>query len=186
MEKVGASFTSLDAQGMCDHIGLSARSYAMIYKQMDAGFSKVFTRKRIFPLPRPLYVRQACKLLNNKILECIGEPYHITYNHVYYVPIVEAPAQNQRCGLTSRQPGAMGIPRANARGPSDESLASSGTPSNQTANRLNEMRFVLHERNKFVLHLERLQSTMVQFYDVTHEECNGILKLERGEKFHVT
>lgn len=74
VEKVGASFTSLDAQGICDQIGLSDKSYVMIYKQMDISFSKVFTRKIILPLPRPLYVRQACKLLNNKILQRIGEP----------------------------------------------------------------------------------------------------------------
>lgn len=173
MDKVGASFTSLDAQGICDQIGLSAKSYAMIYKQMDASFSKVFTHKRILTLPRPLYVRQAHKLLNTKILERIGEPYHITYSHVYYVPIVKAPAQNPRCGITSRQPGARVRPRKSARGPSDDS---SGTLSNQSASRAKEVRFELHERNNFVLHLKRLQSTMVQFFDITHEECNGILK----------
>ena len=78
MEKFGASFTSLDAQGTCDQIGLSAKSYDLIYKQMDAGVLKVFTRKRILPLPRPLYVRQARKILNTKIIERIGEPHHIT------------------------------------------------------------------------------------------------------------
>ena len=39
MEKVGASFTPMDAQGICDQVGLSEKSYATIYKQMDAGFS---------------------------------------------------------------------------------------------------------------------------------------------------
>ena len=91
VEKVGASFRSLDAQGICNHIGLSARSYAMIYKQMDVGFSEVFACNRVLTLPKPLYVSQACKLLNTKFLECLDEPYHITYIHVYYVPIVEAP-----------------------------------------------------------------------------------------------
>ena len=90
MEQVGASFTSMDAQGICNQVSLSAKSYVVIYKKMDVGFSKVFTRKRILPLPRPLYVKQACKHLNTKILERIGEPYHITYSHVYYVPSVEA------------------------------------------------------------------------------------------------
>ena len=41
---------------------------------------------------------------------------------------------------------------------------------------MKEVQFELHERNNFVLRLERLQSTMVQFYDITQEECNGILK----------
>ena len=41
MEKVGASFTTVDAQGICDQVGLSAKSYAIIYKQMDTSFSKV-------------------------------------------------------------------------------------------------------------------------------------------------
>ena len=41
---------------------------------------------------------------------------------------------------------------------------------------MKEVQFELHERNNFVLHLERLQSTMVQLYDITQEECNGILK----------
>ena len=167
VEKVGASFTPMDAQGICDQVGLSEKSYATIYKQMDAGFSKVFTRKRVLPLPRPMYVRQARKRLNTEILERIGEPYHITYSHVYYVPIVEAPTQ------ISKQPGARGRPRTNARGPSNDV---SGAPSNQSASRLKEVRFELHERNNFVLRLERLQSTMVQFYDMTQEECNGILK----------
>ena len=78
VEKVGTSFTPVDAQDICNQIGLIASSYATIYKQMDAGFLKVFARKRILPLPRPTYVRQACKRLNKKILERIGEPYHIT------------------------------------------------------------------------------------------------------------
>ena len=117
-------------------------------------------------MPRPMYVKQACKGLNAKILERMGEPYHITY----CVPIVEAPTQ------ISRQPGARGRPRTNTRGPSNES---SGTSSNQRANRLKEVRFELHERNNFVLRLERLQSTMVQFYDITQEECNGILVCDK-------
>ena len=103
-------------------------------------------------------MRQARKRLNTEILERIGEPYHITYSHVYYVPIVEAPTQ------ISKQPGARGRPRTNARGPSNDV---SGAPSNQSASRLKEVRFELHERNNFVLRLERLQSTMVQFYDMT-------------------
>ena len=67
---------------------------------MDVGFSKVFARKRILSLPKPTYVRQACKNVSTKILEKIGEPYHITYSHVYYVPIVEAPIQNPKCSST--------------------------------------------------------------------------------------
>ena len=51
-----------------------------------------------------------------------------------------------------------------------------GTLSNQSANKLKEVPLEWHKRNNFVLRLERLQSTMVQFYDMTQEECNGILK----------
>ena len=103
VQKVGASFTSLDAQSIYNQIGLSAKYYDMIYKQMNVGFSKVFTRKRILPLPKPLCVRQACKHLNTKVLEQIDKPCHIAYNHVHYVPIIEAPIQNPKCNSTFKQ-----------------------------------------------------------------------------------
>ena len=57
VEKFGVSFITVDAQGICDQVGLKLKSYAAIYKQMDAGFSKVFTQKWILSLPRPMYVR---------------------------------------------------------------------------------------------------------------------------------
>ena len=59
MEKVCESFMAIDTQGLCDKIGLLGKSYLEIWRQLDNGFKNVYRRKRVLPLPWPVFVRCA-------------------------------------------------------------------------------------------------------------------------------
>ena len=83
LQNVKNAFTATDAQGMCDKVGLSRDSYTMIYKKMAGNFKTIFQNKRVTPILCPNSVKKARQVLNNNVLELIGEPKHIVHKHVF-------------------------------------------------------------------------------------------------------
>lgn len=185
MEKVCESFTATDTQGLCDQIGLSGKSYSEIWRQLDNGFKNVYRRKRVLPLPRPVFVRRARKELNVQLMDHIGQPRHLVHTHVYRVQSKkknDTSSNTQTCAPASRGGKATrGSKRghASARGNAIDNASARGNAVDSGSvveNAMDSVVFILHERNNFVLDVIKIQQSMVVFYDMTVAECNGLLK----------
>lgn len=79
LEDVKKEFSSEDAQIMCDKFGISNEAYSNLYKRLDASFVTVLKRKNLLPLPRPYHVRETKKVMNESVMETIGEPEHLCH-----------------------------------------------------------------------------------------------------------
>lgn len=119
-----------DVQSTMDKVGISRQSYTQLFKVIQGKLKQSKVKGSL--LPKPSYVQQARHSINSRVMEVLGEPFHITDTY----------------------PG-----------------------------KKKELKF--NSFNNIFFDLRTLQRAMIKFYELKHEEVNGVaifvLKLDESE-----
>lgn len=119
-----------DVQSTMDKVGISRQSYTQLFKVIQGKLKQSKVKSSL--LPKPSYVQQARHNINSRVMEVLGEPFHIIDTY----------------------------PR-----------------------KKKELKF--NSFNNIFFYLRTLQRAMIKFYELIHEEVNGVaifvLKLDECE-----
>ena len=59
-------------------VGISTKSYKMLFNKVKEGFNSKLGKKTIISIPKPFHVNKARNILCLGMVELVGEPCHVS------------------------------------------------------------------------------------------------------------